>query len=186
MKPEEIAKSIFARNPEIKELHITADGQAFRDLHAAESHAQRSKDQKIASIKRDGEAKEQTPDADPDKSFADNAKKVAKAAKVKDTVNPDSPAAAAQKATEEDAKDIEVNDAQEETGAPQSPEDFDDEIGKEILDGNISQVTERLEKVELTAALDHLAGLEKAGLNRKGVHEAIEARKEAITNPKPG
>ena len=87
MKPEEIAKSIFARNPEIKELHITADGQAFRDLHAAESHAQRSKYQKIASIKRDGKAKEQTPDADPDKSFADNAQKVAKAAKVKVSTN---------------------------------------------------------------------------------------------------
>tara|TARA_B100000470_G_scaffold221958_1_gene214167 strand:- start:8640 stop:9161 length:522 start_codon:yes stop_codon:yes gene_type:complete len=171
MKPEEIAKSIFARNPEIKELHITADGQAFRDLHAAESHAQRSKDQKIASIKRDGKAKEQTPDADPDKSFADNAQKVAKAAKVKDTVNPDSPAAAAQKANDTDA-DAEGDDTTE------------DNVLEAILDGNVSQTTERLQTLEEVEALEKLSTLEKEGDNRKGVHEAIAARKEAITNPK--
>ncbi|MAO42159.1 hypothetical protein [Leeuwenhoekiella sp.] len=173
MKPEEIAKSIFARNPEIKELHITADGQAFRDLHAAESHAQRSKYQKIASIKRDGKAKEQTPDADPDKSFADNAQKVAKAAKVKDTVNPDSAAAAAQKANDTDADaDAEGDDTTE------------DNALEAILDGNVSQTTERLQTLEEVEALEKLSTLEKEGDNRKGVHEAIASRKEAITNPK--
>lgn len=173
MKPEEIAKSIFARNPEIKELHITADGQAFRDLHAAESHAQRSKDQKIASIKRDGKAKEQTPDADPDKSFADNAQKVAKAAKVKDTVNPDSPAAAAQKTNDTDA------DAS-------GTEATKDNALEAILDGNVKTVAGRVAEIDKVETLDALAELEtaKGETIRKGVHEAITARKEAITNPK--
>lgn len=176
MKPEEIAKSIFARNPEIKELHITADGQAFRDLHAAESHAQRSKDQKITSIKRDGKAKEQTPDADPDKSFADNAQKVAKAAKVKDTVNPDSPAAAAQKANDTDA-DADAS----------GTEATKDNALEAILDGNVKTVAGRVAEIDNVETLDALAELEtaKGETSRKGVHEAITARKEAITNPKP-
>lgn len=173
MKAEEIAKSIFARNPEIKELHITADGQAFRELHAAESHAQRSKDQKIASIKRDGKAKEQTPDADPDKSFAAKAQKVAKATKVKDMVNPDSPAAAAQKANDTDA-DAEGTDATE------------DNALEAILDGNVKTVSGRVAEIDKVETLDALAELEtaKGETSRKGVHEAITARKEAITNPK--
>ncbi|MEZ7494508.1 hypothetical protein QO206_03360 [Leeuwenhoekiella aequorea] len=177
MKTEEIAKSIFARNKDINELHITADGQAFRELHAAESHAQRSKDQKIVSINRKGDTENKAPDADPEQTFANKATEVAKANTVKETVNKNAPAAASK-----DAKDIDVNGATVETGASA---DQDEDL-EAILDGNVKTVTERLSNIDQEETLDALAALEtaKGDTSRKTVHEAIEARKNTITNPK--
>ena len=53
MTKNEIAKHIFARNPEVQKLFITSDGQAFYEEHQAEGHAGRLKVQKVETFEKE-------------------------------------------------------------------------------------------------------------------------------------
>ena len=48
------------------------------------------------------------------------------------------------------------------------------------LDGTVAEVVEWLESIEDTATLDAISEAEIEGKDRKGVHDAIEAAREAI------
>lgn len=47
-----VAERIFSHNPELKEVHITADGTAFYNRGDAQSHARSLQNHDVASIKR--------------------------------------------------------------------------------------------------------------------------------------
>lgn len=159
MTPEETAKHVFARNPKLDEVFVTSDGQCFSNEDGAEGHATRLRDKKITVVTKNAEenafAKAEITPITPNLEVV-GATTVAVGAPVDPPADP--PAV-------DPAQDTFVGD---------------DEVAGKILDGNISEVTERLESVELSEALDHLATVETAGQDRKGVHEAIDARKKVI------
>lgn len=147
MKKEEIAKHVFARNPEVKKVFITSDKQVFRQENQAEAHSQRLKDQKVETFEK------ATPEKEAIKS------------KVRELTN--KPATGTTNATSE-AKDLEVNDPEEVKSFP-------------FLKENVGPASEEIKKVSSVEELDAIAAAEKAGEDRTGVRNAIEARRTELT-----
>ncbi len=52
-KAQEVAVKIFAIHPNLEDVHITTDGQAFRKKADAEAHAQTLKDSKVYTFDRE-------------------------------------------------------------------------------------------------------------------------------------
>lgn len=131
MKKSEIAKHCFARHPQLNELHITSDGQAFSLKHQADAHTSRLKDKEVESFKRHPEAEEE------------------------DTEDAEQAAAAAQ------AKEAAI-------------EKFP------FLGENVKKASAEIGKIGTAEELDAVIEAEKAVGARKGVTDAVEARKAEL------
>lgn len=171
MTPEETAKHVFARNPKLEKVFVTSDGQCFSNEDGAEGHATRLKDQKITVVTK-------SPNPEGEQGGDDAFAKAEITPKIKDL----NVVGATTAAVGAPVKSPNPKGEQNPPAGDPEQDTFvgDDEVAGKILDGNISEVTERLESVELAEALDHLSTVETAGQDRKGVHEAIDARKKVI------
>lgn len=71
--------------------------------------------------------------------------------------------------------------ADAEQGAPTEPEPAPPTEIERVLEGNVGQVTKRLEKIDDEATLREVSRVEAAdGKDRKGVHDAVEERIQAL------
>ncbi|RYF26594.1 MAG: hypothetical protein EOO42_01130 [Flavobacteriales bacterium] len=51
---KDVLTTLFAHNPEVEVLYLTADNQAFTEASKADSHAQRLKDLEVITVTREG------------------------------------------------------------------------------------------------------------------------------------
>lgn len=175
MTKSEIAKHIFARNPQVKKLFITSDGQAFYEEQKAEGHSQRLKDRTVTPISRT--VSEAFEEAKANIQAKKTAKKESEPTKVASTGSNES---AAKKETTESTSSAsgDKKKGEDSQGSDSNVKTFP------FLEENVGPASEKISKVESVEELDAIAEAEKAGEDRKGVHAAIEGRRAELTESK--
>ena len=193
MKKEDIAKHVFVRNPKLEAVHVTSDGQCFHTEHQADGHAQRLKDRKVESFKKNAEEPE-TDDVDTD--AIDAATKRVEYAKTlgietekieteeeledaidaaEDVININAAADKAQRTLADNkaadaAKDLEVVTDDDATGSKDVPEEYP----------TVKVAEAEIKKINSLEELAAVEAVELAGQDRTGVKNAIAERRAEL------